>query len=1047
MIKLSHLPIGLPKHVAAVLLGALFLAASLTAQAQPSLTFKRVTVNWPTIELYFTIGCNGEPSYNMSKRDFRIFENNEEIRDFTIWCPDPHIRCAASLGIVMDVSGSMRGEPMTSAKEDATTLIDACDNLLDEVTVIRAADRPYVALPMTSWIPLLRASIDSCSPSGATALYDGMYMALEELIKHGVNQCRAILVFTDGGDVASDRTANEVIALANRNRLRIFTFGYGEYGPKAELEVIAQLTGGRYYNNPTQGEMVGIYQDITYIMFQGFQECIITYERECADGSLRTVDMGIQDFCEGADSKTKTYRAPLDSSTLKILNVEIPTTQIERLQAANVPVMFDGPFEMLQPFELTVRYDSVITFLGAEAAPGSLLYGVEHNITQRPGAVIVRSMEPLSIGGQQKLLDLRFRAASIADTITSAILIESMIIPTGCLLPVIHNNPVIVGPHMLPFITASAYDFCSGESVTLQAVSGFARYLWSTGDTAQNIRVWQGGTYTLQVVDHSGDTLHAAPVTVAMHSLPRVRIAADGPLEFCRGKNVKLSLSGDTAGISIRWSKQALKSRTITITEANKYWATVVSPFGCSANSDTVEVSVTELPVRVLPGYDIDLCQGESVVLSVEGEYQNVRWGHQTGKTCTIVWSGLYGSTWIRAEVTDSSGCKGLSDTVRITMRRAARPSVTPSGTLELCTGGVVVLTADSGHVSYEWSTGDTTRSIAVSQPGAYTVEVANEYGCRARTDTVFVVQTSSPRPNIAVQAAPLLCGSDTLLLDGGANYISWRWSTGATTRHILVADSGAYWVEVTAFGGCSGISDTLFVNEDEVQQDFDPAIRGSLPLCPGDTLWLDAPEGMVHWLWNTGIRARSLPVTKPGRYAVTVVTSGGCEVRSAFVDVTMTQSARPVIARTRDILSSSAAQSYQWYFNGQTVAGATQKNLTVVEKGSYTVAVVDEYGCTMTSEPFIVNILGISGAEVPDDLLLYPEPASDWLNIVFPLHSRDARVTLVSLLGQVLARHESSGENSARSMRLDLSALPAGVYLLHANAGEKWWVRKVVKR
>jgi hypothetical protein len=305
----------------------------------------------------------------------------------------------------------------------------------------------------------------------------------------------------------------------------------------------------------------------------------------------------------------------------------------------------------------------------------------------------------------------------------------------------------------------------------------------------------------------------------------------------------------------------------------------------------------------------------------------------------------------------------------------------------------------------------------------------------------------NTPKPRISTMKAPIYCGTDGVILDGGANYLGWKWSNGATTRTISVTDSGAYWVEVTAFGGCTGISDTIVVRSEQLPGVFLPTVRGSLPLCPGDTVWLDAPEGMEHWLWNIGLRARSLPVTQAGRYAVTVLTSGGCEAHSGYVDVTMTQSARPMITRSKDVLTTSTAQSYQWYFNGQPIVGATQQTLTVVVKGSYTVAVVDEYGCTMTSEPFIVNVLGISDAEVPDDLLLYPEPASDWLNVVFPEHSRNARVALLSLLGQVLMQQEASGDSGARSMRIDLTALPAGVYLLHASAGEKWWVRKVVVR
>ncbi|MBE0644718.1 MAG: hypothetical protein IH600_11610, partial [Bacteroidetes bacterium] len=58
----------------------LFAATGSITQAQPNLNFKRVTVNWPTIELYFSVGCDGNPAYNMAKQDFRIYENGVEVK-------------------------------------------------------------------------------------------------------------------------------------------------------------------------------------------------------------------------------------------------------------------------------------------------------------------------------------------------------------------------------------------------------------------------------------------------------------------------------------------------------------------------------------------------------------------------------------------------------------------------------------------------------------------------------------------------------------------------------------------------------------------------------------------------------------------------------------------------------------------------------------------------------------------------------------------------------------------------------------------------------
>ena len=112
------------------------LGAAPRAEAQPNLNFKRVTVNWPTIELYFAVSCNGSLAFNLSKQDFRLYENGVEIKDFTLWCPDPNVRCAISVALVFDASLSMQGAPIAGAKQAGHTFINLMDGVLDEATVI-----------------------------------------------------------------------------------------------------------------------------------------------------------------------------------------------------------------------------------------------------------------------------------------------------------------------------------------------------------------------------------------------------------------------------------------------------------------------------------------------------------------------------------------------------------------------------------------------------------------------------------------------------------------------------------------------------------------------------------------------------------------------------------------------------------------------------------------------------------------------------------------------------------------------------------------------
>ncbi|MDX9759657.1 MAG: VWA domain-containing protein, partial [Bacteroidota bacterium] len=218
-----------------------------TVQAQPDLNFKRVTVNWPTIELYFSVGCDGLPAYNMAKQDFRIYENGVEVKEFTLWCPDPTIRCAISVALVFDASGSMMGSGNAGAKMAGHAFIDMMDGVIDEAAILwfTTPTGATLAQQMTYIKPMLHTAVDALPASGGTPAWDGIYAGLIELINNGVNQCRAVIAMTDGGDNASVRTPSEIIALANRHRIRVFTIGLGSGINATELELIAVLTGGR----------------------------------------------------------------------------------------------------------------------------------------------------------------------------------------------------------------------------------------------------------------------------------------------------------------------------------------------------------------------------------------------------------------------------------------------------------------------------------------------------------------------------------------------------------------------------------------------------------------------------------------------------------------------------------------------------------------------------------------------------------------------------------------------------------------------------------
>ena len=198
----------------------------------------------------------------------------------------------------------------------------------------------------------------------------------------------------------STRTASESIYHANRHRIRVFTIGLGTTYNAAELEQVAVRTGGRFFQAREAGQLTSIYQEIATILYQGFQECVITYQPSCADGVDHTVDLQLRDYCGGSATGSKSYRAPLDSTTIGSVKVSLDSVVAPVPGAAVVPLRIDAisnPSLMLPPFEATITFDS--SKLAYDSLRTSSPYELDASlieVTPVPGGIRLKTLAPFA---------------------------------------------------------------------------------------------------------------------------------------------------------------------------------------------------------------------------------------------------------------------------------------------------------------------------------------------------------------------------------------------------------------------------------------------------------------------------------------------------------------------------------------------------------------------------------------------------------------------------------------------------------------------------
>ncbi|NVO31787.1 gliding motility-associated C-terminal domain-containing protein [Hymenobacter lapidiphilus] len=282
---------------------------------------------------------------------------------------------------------------------------------------------------------------------------------------------------------------------------------------------------------------------------------------------------------------------------------------------------------------------------------------------------------------------------------------------------------------------------------------------------------------------------------------------------------------------------------------------------------------------------------------------------------------------------------------------------------------------------SYQWSTGATTASIPVTQPGLYSVSATLCDG------TVAAAQIRVGQVTAAVRGPASFCaGSTAALLADAPGATGFSWNTGQRTAAITVAQAGTYTVTATFPGGCSLVSSHT-VGVPQV------TLSGDSLLCEGRPQQLTAAttDGVASYRWSTGATTASIAVAQPGRYSVTATHANGCTSTATqtvgliprlsppppSTDTTVCETAELVL---RAPVAHDTRATYRWSDN------STDSTLRVTQPGLYTLQVTNpcqtvavSWRVTYRSCVFIPNIVTANNDGVNDRFVINNLPAGAW--------------------------------------------------------------------
>ena len=144
------------------------------------------------------------------------------------------------------------------------------------------------------------------------------------------------------------------------------------------------------------------------------------------------------------------------------------------------------------------------------------------------------------------------------------------------------------------------------------------------------------------------------------------------------------------------------------------------------------------------------------------------------------------------------------------------------------------------------------------------------------------------------------------------------------------------------------------------------PTIQAPIKICLGGSANLAVNEDFASYLWSNSATTKTIGISAPGNYGVTVTNSGGCTGTSA-VQVQTNDSPSPAITGTPDTcLGQVLLNVGTGYASVLWSNDSTTNEIMVADSNTYRVTVTNSFGCTGTTT-FTANILpqpqvGISG-------------------------------------------------------------------------------------
>ncbi len=557
---------------------------------------------------------------------------------------------------------------------------------------------------------------------------------------------------------------------------------------------------------------------------------------------------------------------------------------------------------------------------------------------------------------------------------------------------------------------------CFGDSdgsIDLSLSSGSFTYLWSNGDTTEDLTGLSAGNYSVTITNNNVccDTLINVTITAPVTPFS-IAIQSAGSTTVCAGSSVVLSMTTFASPANTyQWNNAngaipGATSSTYNAITSGSYSLTVTNIDGCIATSNSIVVDIITVTAPTgLFTSNIGLNQvtlnWTAAVTGVHHydvrirEQGNTAWTQYTvilsNSLYLVVLDQCTPYEWeVRSACsTDSSSVSIWSFTEVFTTQclSCVVPSnpVTSGIGLDVATLGWDTVSGAWGYVvRYKevvqpWSAWiyDTvnTNTLALSgllQGTSYHWQVASMCDANGNNTSAWASPTTflTGSCNITLNTTynDVNCfgdsdGSIDLSVSGGSGSYTYLWSDGSTTEDVSGLSAGLYSVVVTDSWGCTG---TTSVTITEPNQLFANAFSNDISCfgsCDGSAF--STPTGGTSpysYVWSNGNITDNILGLCSGLYSVVVTDTLGCTTTNTVTIIEPNQLFVNIFSNDISCFGSCDGSTFSMPSGGtppysyQWSNGNITNNVSGLCSGLYSVFVTDNNGCTSTDSIVVIE-------------------------------------------------------------------------------------------